>query len=82
MKVNKGKTETVEVPVGGEIFSEYPGTQVYLRFDVVLSVQGTSQMFASQIPIAPTRPELKIVGPGRSWCGVWLGNPLATSYIV
>ena len=64
VKVNKGKTETVQVAVGGEVFSEYPGTKVYLRFDVILSVQGTSQMFAQKIPVAPNRPELKIVGPG------------------
>ena len=64
IKVNKGKTETVQVAVGGEVFSEYPGTKVYLRFDVVLSVSGTSQMFAERVPVAPTPPELKIVGPG------------------
>lgn len=46
------------------MFSEYPGTKVYLRFDVILSVQGTSQIFAETVPVAPTPPELKIVGPG------------------
>ena len=64
VKVNKGKTETVQVVVDGEVFSEYPGTKVYLRFDVVLSVHGTSQVFAEKVPVAPTPPELKIVGPG------------------
>ena len=46
------------------MFSEYPGTKVYLRFDVILSVHGTSQIFAEKVPVAPTPPELKIVGPG------------------
>ena len=32
MKVNKGKTETVQVPVGGNIFSEFPGTKVSSKF--------------------------------------------------
>ena len=64
IKVNKGKTETVQVAVGGEVFSEFPGTKVYLRFGVVLSVYGTSQVFAEKVPVAPTPPELKIVGPG------------------
>ena len=64
IKVNKGKTETVQVAVGGEVFSEYPGTKVYLRFDVVLSVYGTSQIFAEKVPVAPIPPELKIIGPG------------------
>ena len=64
-KVNKGKTETVSMTVDGSIFSEYPGTKVYLRFDVILAVQGTSQVFAERVPVAPTPPELKIVGPGE-----------------
>ena len=64
IKVNKGKTESIQVAVSGEVFSEYPGTKVYLRFDVILSVTGTSQIFAQKVPVAPTPPELKIVGPG------------------
>ncbi len=27
-KVNKGKTEIIEVPVEGAVFSEFPGTKV------------------------------------------------------
>ena len=68
IKINKGKTESVQLAVSGEIFSEYPGTKVYLRFDVILSVTGTSQIFAQKVPVAPTPPELKIVGPGTCMC--------------
>ena len=65
VKVNKGKTETVSVAVDGEVFSEYPGSKVYLRFNVVLSVHGTSQMFSRKVPVAPKPPELKVLGPGE-----------------
>lgn len=65
VKVNKGRTESVHVAVDGGVFSEYPGTKVYLQFDVVLSVHGTSQVFSRKVPVAPAPPKLQIVGPGR-----------------
>ena len=30
VKVNKGKTETIQVNVDGAVFSEYPGTKVHM----------------------------------------------------
>ena len=41
VKVNKGKTETIQVNVDGAIFSEYPGTKVEL-------VHGLSTLYVKQ----------------------------------
>ena len=35
-KVNKGKTETVSMTIGGGIFSEYPGNKVSSNMVIVV----------------------------------------------
>ena len=56
--------------------------QVYLRFDVLLAVRGTSQVFSETVPISANPPELKITAPGKigigdeAKVGVIFQNPL------
>ena len=56
--------------------------QVYLRFDVLLAVRGTSQVFSETVPISANPPELKITAPGKigigdeAKVGVIFKNPL------
>ena len=56
--------------------------QVYLSFEVLLAVHGTSQVFSTKVPIAPNPPELKITGPDKiglgdeAKVGVTFVNPL------
>ena len=57
-------------------------SQVYLSFEVLLAVHGTSQVFSTKVPIAPNPPELKITGPDKiglgdeAKVGVTFVNPL------
>ena len=39
-KVNKGKTETVSMMIGGSIFSEYPGNKVSSKHITMCSASG------------------------------------------
>ena len=57
-------------------------SQVYLSFEVLLAVHGTSQVFSTKVPVAPNPPELKITGPDKiglgdeAKMGVTFVNPL------
>ena len=44
-------------------------SQVYLSFEVLLAVHGTSQVFSTKVPVAPNPPELKITGPDKIGLG-------------
>ena len=39
--------------------------KVYLRFNVLLAVTGTSQVFSEEVNVAPDPPELHIESPKR-----------------
>ena len=71
--------------MGNGIFMPQPPiplSQVYLSFEVLLAVHGTSQVFSTKVPVAPNPPELKIAGPDKiglgdeAKVGVTFVNPL------
>ena len=64
------------------VFIHFSLSQVYLSFEVLLAVHGTSQVFSTKVPVAPNPPELKITGPDKiglgdeAKVGVTFVNPL------
>lgn len=58
--IDKDKEEVIEVSIDSSIYSQFPGTQVYLHFDVLLAVHGQTQVFAKEIQVAPPAPEINV----------------------
>lgn len=44
VKVASGKKEVIMMEVDGEVFTQFRGTKIYLHFDIMLAVIGTSQV--------------------------------------
>ncbi len=69
--IDQGSEEDIEMAIDGSVYCQFPGTKVFLQFDVLLAVHAHTQVFSQVVQIAPPPPELAITAPPT----VELGTP-------